>query len=586
MKSIIKLILFLTFVITIVHSHSSISIANKIKIDTNLVEDVKGVITCDLCLVVVKTVQAMLQTETGQQDVLKYSVDTCVLFKIEKPEVCEGLLPLFSNETFDIVGNKSYSPEYLCGFVGICPFTPKNFSGVVEFPKPKPPHVDPVPPKKGGPSATILHLSDLHVDTMYVAGSNNDCGEPICCRAHNGMGSGPTAAGYWGDYHCDVNMPTLISMLEHIASEHTIDYIQWTGDNVPHDIWMQTRETQLNATHHLTNLIKQYFPGVPVFPSIGNHEAVPVNAMQLPPNSNWLFSALTQYWGEWLDDDALSTLDFGGYYTVMMPPPLQNTRMVSLNMNWCNDQNLYLLADSTNPAGMITWLVNTLQAAEDAGQKVYIIGHIPPGISDCVDVISQQLYQIVNRYEDSIVASFYGHTHRDGFEVYRTNDTTNRPSGVVYITPSTTTFQNQNPSYRIYTVDIDSSYLVESSTYHIDLDQANQAGNSSLPIWKLEYNATDVYQMDNLFAQDWQDVITRFSTNHTMLTDYYNRIYSSSPYPIANPCTSNTCIQHTLCELESTFYYQYKACIVKSYNNNLISLINHYEFINHQKQVC
>jgi len=38
-----------------------------------------------------------------------------------------------------------------------------------------------------------------------------------------------------------------------------------------------------------------------------------------------------------------------------------------------------LLLNNSDPAQMLEWLITVLQTAEDTQQKVYIIGHIPPG---------------------------------------------------------------------------------------------------------------------------------------------------------------------------------------------------------------
>lgn len=56
-----------------------------------------------------------------------------------------------------------------------------------------------------------------------------------------------------------------------------LDAIWWTGDLQPHDIWNQTREESLSILRLTTEMIFRTFPNVPVFPSLGNHEAVPVN---------------------------------------------------------------------------------------------------------------------------------------------------------------------------------------------------------------------------------------------------------------------------------------------------------------------
>jgi sphingomyelin phosphodiesterase len=74
--------------------------------------------------------------------------------------------------------------------------------------------------------------------------------------------------------------------------------------------------------------------------------------------------------------------------------------------------------------------VQELQAAEDAGQRAWIIAHMPPGTSDAlhdqvrhgvnrppVAILTMSLQsnyfdQVVQRYHNTIGGQFYGHTHQ------------------------------------------------------------------------------------------------------------------------------------------------------------------------------
>lgn len=101
----------------------------------------------------------------------------------------------------------------------------------------------------------------------------------------------------WGDYRkCDTPKITVDNMLKHIADTHPvhpffflnvqnfdwthlqdIDYIIWTGDLPPHDIWNQTREENLKIMKETVKQMSDMFPGAPIFPALGNHESAPVN---------------------------------------------------------------------------------------------------------------------------------------------------------------------------------------------------------------------------------------------------------------------------------------------------------------------
>ena len=62
-----------------------------------------------------------------------------------------------------------------------------------------------------------------------------------------------------------------------VAVRQEVAYIMWTGDNAPHDNWRTPGEEVLTATSTITTLLNKHFPGVPVFPVIGNHDSAPIN---------------------------------------------------------------------------------------------------------------------------------------------------------------------------------------------------------------------------------------------------------------------------------------------------------------------
>lgn len=53
--------------------------------------------------------------------------------------------------------------------------------------------------------------------------------------------------------------------------------------------------------------------------------------------------------------------------------------------------------DNIDPVEELQWLVDTLLAAEAAGEAVHILGHIPPGGGDCDHTWSHIFNQIVFR---------------------------------------------------------------------------------------------------------------------------------------------------------------------------------------------
>ena len=59
-------------------------------------------------------------------------------------------------------------------------------------------------------------------------------------------------------------------------------------------------------------------------------------------------------------------------------------RVVSVNTNFCNNMNFWLLINFDDPQKHLHWLYRQLHKAEVNKEKVMIIGHIAPGLSDCL----------------------------------------------------------------------------------------------------------------------------------------------------------------------------------------------------------
>ena len=167
-------------------------------------------------------------------------------------------------------------------------------------------------------------------------------------------------------------------------------------------------------------------------------------------STSWIYEDADFQWAQWLPEEASSTIRHGGYYTAIIQPGL---RIVSMNLNYCYTFNWWTLYNkSRDPASGLVWLRTVLEKAEQAGEKVHIISHIPPGNDDCWSIFSREFTKIINRFESTVAAQFYGHTHREELRIFH-DDKTARPVNVAFIAGSLTTFINLNPSYRVYDLD-------------------------------------------------------------------------------------------------------------------------------------
>lgn len=185
-----------------------------------------------------------------------------------------------------------------------------------------------------------------------------------------------------------------------------------------------------------------------------------------------------------------------------------------------------------------------LQAAEDRGDKVHIIGHIPPG--HCLKSWSWNYYRIVERYENTLAGQFFGHTHVDEFEVFYDEETLSRPLSVAFLAPSATTYIGLNPGYRVYQIDGNysgSSHVVlDHETYIMNLTEANEPG--ATPHWYLLYRARETYGLPNALPTAWHDLVYRMRKD-TQLFQTFWFLYHKG-HPPSEPC-GTPCRLATLC---------------------------------------
>ncbi|XP_052555280.1 sphingomyelin phosphodiesterase [Tympanuchus pallidicinctus] len=509
-------------------------------------------LTCPGCRLLFGALDLALQLEPNVVRVGRVAAGLCRELRLARAEICQQAVQLFQRDVVAAWARSVLRPTEACGLLlgPRCGRWDILGSWNVSLPAaPKPPVRPPRPPPPGAPTARVLFLTDMHWDRRYEAGSEPSCPDPLCCRGSALPGSG--GAGFWGEYgKCDLPLRTIASLLAGLRQAGPFAAAYWTGDIPAHDVWQQRREDQLLALRTVSALLRRQLGALRVFPAVGNHEATPVNAFPPPyvrgnQSAAWLYDAMAEAWQDWLPPAALKTLRAAGFYTAPVWPGL---RLVSLNMNFCSQANFWLLINSTDPAGQLQWLVGVLEAAERDGEKVHIIGHIPP--AHCLRSWSWNYYRIVNRFEGTIAAQFFGHTHVDEFEMFYDEETLSRPVSVAFVAPSVTTYINLNPGYRVY--EVDGSYagsshaVLDHETFILNLTEANAPGAE--PRWQRLYGAREAYGMASAFPGDWDLLIRRFQDDERLFQRFWYHFHKG--HPPREPCLE-ACKAALLCALRT-----------------------------------
>ena len=403
----------------------------------------------------------------------------------------------------------------------------------------------------------FLHITDIHIDSQYTVGSPATCflGSTGlgCCRDYDIPISPYRKAGIWGDYNCDTPIDLVEGALSWLNRTNSdLDFILWTGDTPNHHDLDQSIDKNLNNIELVTSLFKKYLPNVRVFPCIGNHDTWPIDQLGEPPLDDFLTDFLTKQWGEWIDDrDALSTLSYGGYYTLEFSP---NYRLIAINSLYYDNNNI--LGSPTNlTANQWEWFIHTLNNSRANNSKVWIIGHIYPGSEEAQTWFDIQYNQIVNEYSDIIQAQFWGHSHCDQFFFNRNSQSI---TNMGYVTPSVMP-DSQQSSLRIFLYNRTSMEILDLINYVANITELNE--NPSVTISNLNYtfyySALDSYDMPDLGLNSWIDLLEEFKINETMFNLYATRYYPDLPH---GNCT-DVCRLNLLCAIQYVVPDDYDSCM-------------------------
>lgn len=480
--------------------------------------------------------------------------------------------------------------RYICNDLSrtFCPapsVSPLDTSNL--FPKPKPANAK--APKASGKRVKVLHLSDFHLDPRYAVASEANCTAGLCCRT-NVHASGLTLpqielpAPLYGAYQCDTPYYLGLAALQSIApltgtsGNSTFAWTIYTGDLVSHDSQNQlSREYTEYEEYSIYQMFKEYI-GSPVFPVLGNHDSNPeaIDAPHSEPDGlgqqlSWNYDHVAGLWlhNGWIDESAAqeARLHYGAYSIKNQ----YGLRIITLNTDFWYRSNFLNYYNTSNPdvSGMQAFLIKELQAAEDAGERVWILGHVLTGFdgSNPLPNPTNLFYQIVDRYSPHVIANiFFGHTHEDEFMIYYANNASDislaNALTTGWIGPSVTPLTNLNSGFRMYEVDTGSFEIYEAYTWYADVSSFPDLSATG-PTYKLEYSTRDSYNIGwpasaPLNATYWH-AVTEAMESDISLVSKFNTFEGKSSVKTPN-CTNEACAQAKICYMRSGSVALGRAC--------------------------
>ena len=277
---------------------------------------------------------------------------------------------------------------------------------------------------------------------------------------------------------------------------------------------------------------------IPIYTALGNNDTA-CGGNKLDPNNDFLAAAahivaaqlpLTQ------DDAArqsvLRDLASGGFYSMRMAAPMQNTRLIVLDdifflteFSTCSGQK-----DYSEESAQLDWLTAQLAEARAQHQNVWVVGHIVPGVAlyntfqkrinvcggnpPWMALDSSRLAQVLAANADIIRLGLFGHTHFDEMALIQpglgeTPPPPGSPIGVpIKFIPSISPINLNKPTFTLAAIDPRSSTLADYTTYAA----SNTTGIDTT--WSKEYTYSSSYREPDFSAASVAHLIASFHADH------------------------------------------------------------------------
>ncbi|MCX5751975.1 MAG: metallophosphoesterase [Candidatus Saganbacteria bacterium] len=363
----------------------------------------------------------------------------------------------------------------------------------------------------------------------------------------------------WGN---DANYPLFALALSSIRQNlGKSPFIVFTGDILSHDfaqtfysrsgISVPPSPADIASMESFANKTVAFFleqvrssvGNIPVLFAVGNNESYNDQG----PDSIFLANTAELFYTNLVKNTVdhqafLDTFLQGGYYSAELPGT--NLTVVSLNTVMFAPP-----PDGNIPSSEVelAWLDSTLASAKARGKTVWLLIHIPPGAkiiatSQHVDInghitpattkmmwnpnIQASFLQILSKYPGLITLKLAGHTHMDEYRIMA-------PDNVLSLTPGITSYSNNNPAFKIFTIYSRTLAATDYTSLHYDL-ATNPAQFNNYYTFSTSYAMQG--PLDNSLAQLWPELVTDEAKQVLYRTHYYSgHAYSTSTFnPITN----------------------------------------------------
>lgn len=425
---------------------------------------------------------------------------------------------------------------------------------------------------------------DPHADPYVIGGSPDDE-----CRCRNDNSTTLPAEcktdknAPYGLYYCDTSIRLLESSLE--AAHRVLpkpDFIITTGDLARHER-LDDKTKPLSEIYQMelvSTMLAEKFPeqfhvrGPPASAfSLGNTDVRYLDATKGRCNIS-LLQTIGTSWASGqtpmsLDAAAKEDLSCGGYYAVSLNPALL---IVVLNTLLYVPRFADVEDNDTDPLGQFAWLQQQLENARSRSSKVFILGHIAPGIDFYSQTLSweekfvQKYTSIVDDHWDVIRAQLYGHEHRNSFKL--PPDSFIRTTSPILQVASLSPWYGTVPMFHVVKYDAQTMDLLDIVSYGAPGILKPEGDTGFSTEWKPMLSLAEAYRRFNrLNSKGFSKVLDDLENDDEFLATFLQNMdgRALSELPGKTRCLKHSsdvkrCRADVICSLATILKSEYESC--------------------------
>jgi sphingomyelin phosphodiesterase acid-like 3 len=293
--------------------------------------------------------------------------------------------------------------------------------------------------------------------------------------------------------------------------------------------------------------ISRTFPNAQILPVLGNNDSdqgdytLPSPEMRKHVAAAWLKLATNKHKAS---DADFSGFAVGGYYQAKIEG-WPHLRVAGLNsIAWSARFRDGGKPDISVGDGQLDWLQGVLTSAESAGDKVVVVGHVPPGLdawatrnsggkqlvtmyeecgeqgasASCRD-FGHAVPNLLQRFSTVIALGVFGHTHQEEFRLVGNS----KSAVATKVVPSISPVLGNNPAFLVVSAD-DSFAWRDYTAWILPLSEAAKTPAE----WRAEYSFDAAYGQPEWNATALHNLVEKLNNEPAVRKEFFLRMGSGS----------------------------------------------------------